>query len=85
MQKINLGHQKNRIDKIQKHCKKKKISQRQLAKLVPGLTQDRISKIFNGEIGHMTIDKLVVILVALDYKIEIKAKVKAKIKTGRAA
>lgn len=66
------------IDKIIKHCEKKKISQHQLARMVPGLTQDRVSKIFNGQIGHMTIDKLIVILVALDYKVEVKTKAKTR-------
>ena len=69
------------IDKIRTHCEKNKISQRQLAKMVPGLTQDRVSKIFNGQIGHMTIDKLVMILAALGFKVEVKAKAKS----GRAA
>ena len=65
------------IDEIKKCCEKKKISQRQLAKVVPGLTQDRVSKIFNGQIGHMTIDKLVTILAALNYTVKVKAKPKA--------
>jgi len=65
------------IDEIKNHCAKKKISQRQLAKDVPGLTQDRVSKIFNGQVGHMTIDKLVTILSALNYTVKVKAKPKA--------
>ena len=65
------------IDEIKSYCEKKKISQRQLAKDVPGLTQDRVSKIFNGQIGHMTIDKLVTILAALNYTVKVKAKLKA--------
>ena len=65
------------IEEIKTYCKKKKVSQRQLAKLVPGLSQDRISKIFNGQIGHMTIDKLITILAALNYTVKIKATHKA--------
>lgn len=45
-----------------------------LAKMVKGLTQDRVSKIFNGQIGHMTVDKLIAILISLNYKVEVKAK-----------
>ncbi len=62
----------NLVDTIREHCKKHKISQRKLASMVDGLTQDRISKIFNGHVSHMTVDKLVQILSALDYKLEIK-------------
>jgi len=64
------------VYKIKEHCIKKKISQRQLAKIVPGLTQDRVSKIFSGQIGHMTIDKLISVLTALDYEIQLKTKSK---------
>jgi len=64
------------VDKIKEHCQNKKISQRQLAKIVPRLTQDRVSKIFNGQIGHMTIDKLITILTALDYEVQLKTKSK---------
>ena len=62
------------VTKIKAHCEKNKISQRALAKLVPGLTQDRISKIFNDRIGGMTIDKLIQILSALDIKVNISLK-----------
>lgn len=62
------------VDTIKQHCEKCNISQRKLASMVEGLTQDRISKIFSGQVGHMTIDKLVQILSALDYQIKIKAK-----------
>jgi predicted XRE-type DNA-binding protein len=62
------------VTKIKAHCEKNKISQRSLAKLVPGLTQDRISKIFNDRIGGMTIDKLIQILSALDIKVNISLK-----------
>jgi len=62
------------VDKIKEHCIKKKISQRQLAKIVPGLTQDRVSKIFSGQIGHMTIDKLITILTVLGYEIQLETK-----------
>ena len=62
------------IKAIKKHCKENKISQRSLAKLVPGLTQDRVSKIFNEKIGHMTTDKLFEILNALDIAFNIVLK-----------
>lgn len=61
------------IGAIKDHCQKKKISQRQLASMVPGLSQDRISKIFTGQIGHMSIDKLVEIHSALKLKVIVKA------------
>jgi predicted XRE-type DNA-binding protein len=61
------------IQAIKDHCQKKKISQRQLASMVPGLSQDRISKIFTGHIGHMSIDKLVEIHSALKLKVSMKA------------
>jgi predicted XRE-type DNA-binding protein len=64
----------NLVEKIKLECRKKKISQRALAKKVPGLTHDRVSKIFNDQIGHMTIDKLIQILSAL--KIEMKVSYK---------
>jgi predicted XRE-type DNA-binding protein len=41
--------------------------------MVPQLTQDRVSKIFSGQVGHMTIDKLVTIASALEIKISLKA------------
>ena len=65
------------IDEIKAYCKKKKISQKQLAKRVLGLTQDRVSKIFNGQVSHMTIDKLILILASLNYTVKLKAKQKA--------
>jgi len=58
------------IEEIQSECKKRSISQRGLAKMVPGLTHDRVSKIFNGQIGHMTLDKLVEILGVLGVQTE---------------
>ena len=61
------------IEVIREQCQKKKITQRQLARLVPGLSQDRVSKIFNGHLGHMSIDKLVEINSALKIKVSIKA------------
>lgn len=64
------------VYKIKEHCIKKEISQRQLAKIVPGLTQDRVSKIFSGQIGHMTIDKLITILTVLGYEIQLETKSK---------
>ena len=62
------------IDTIKAYCKGHALSQRKLASLVPGLTQDRVSKIFSGQVGHMTIDKLVAILSALKIKVSIAAK-----------
>lgn len=59
---------------IRSYCEKNSISQKKLASLVPGLTQDRVSKIFTGQVGHMTIDKMIVILSVLKFKIEIKVK-----------
>jgi predicted XRE-type DNA-binding protein len=62
------------VNKIKAHCKKNKVSQRSLAKLVTGLSQDRISRIFNDQVGGMTIDKLVQILSALKIKVNISLK-----------
>jgi predicted XRE-type DNA-binding protein len=62
------------IDKIKSECGDKKISQRQLAKMVPGLTHDRISKVFNGQLSHMTLDKLIEILTTLHIKADLKLK-----------
>ena len=62
------------IEKIKIECSKQKISQRALAKKVPGLTHDRVSKIFNGQISHMTIDKLIEILSRLNIKATISFK-----------
>lgn len=68
---------KQLVKKIQLHCQKYKISQRSLAKQVPGLTQDRVSKMFNGQIGAMTIDKLIQILSALKIKVKVTLKTAA--------
>ncbi len=62
------------INTIRKYCDDHEVSQRKLASLVPGLSQDRISKIFSGQVGHMTIDKLVEILSVLKFKVAFKAK-----------
>lgn len=62
------------IDVIKEHCKENSISQRKLATMVPGLTQDRISKIFSGQVGHMTIDKLIEISSVLEIKVSVRAK-----------
>lgn len=62
------------IEMIKKFCEEHDISQRKLAAQVPGLTQDRISKIFSGQVGHMTIDKLVEITSALKIKVALKTK-----------
>ncbi len=60
------------IDRIKKICLENEISQRKLAKMVDGLTQDRISKIFSGQVGHMSLDKLIEILTALNIKVDLK-------------
>ncbi len=62
------------INKIKEICEENGISQRKLAKMVDGLSQDRISKIFTGQVGHMTLDKLVEILSALKVKVDFKLK-----------
>lgn len=62
------------VIKIKAHCEKNNISQRSLAKQVPGLTQDRISKIFSDRVGSMTIDKLVQILSTLNIKVSVSMK-----------
>jgi predicted XRE-type DNA-binding protein len=62
------------IDKIKEICEENGISQRKLAKMVDGLSQDRISKVFTGQVGHMTLDKLVEILSALKVKVDFKLK-----------
>ena len=62
------------IKTIRDHCEDNEVSQRKLASMVPGLSQDRVSKIFSGQVGHMTIDKLVEILSILKFKVAIKAK-----------
>lgn len=63
------------IDSIKKYCEVHNVSQRKLAAMVSGLTQDRVSKIFAGQVGHMTIDKLIEIMSALKIKVAIKSKV----------
>lgn len=60
------------IDSLRTYCHKHSISQRELARRVPGLSQDRVSKIFSGQVGHMTIDKLIEIMSILGMKITIK-------------
>ncbi len=62
------------IDAIKKHCTAHHVSQRKLAAMVPGLTQDRISKIFSGQVGHMSIDKLIEITSALKIKVAVRAR-----------
>lgn len=62
------------IDKIKSECEGRSISQRKLASLVPGLTHDRISKVFNGQVGHMTVDKLIEILTHLNIRANISFK-----------
>jgi len=62
------------IDVIKKYCEENGISQRKLASIVPGLSQDRVSKIFSGQVGHMTIDKLVGIMSSLKIKVSVSTK-----------
>jgi len=62
------------ITTLRQYCQEHGVSQRKLAAMVPGLSQDRVSKIFSGQVGHMTIDKLVEILSALKFKVAFKAK-----------
>lgn len=62
------------VETIRAYCEKHKVSQRKLASMVDGLSQDRISKIFSGQVGHMTIDKLIEILSALEINVTVKAK-----------
>ncbi len=62
------------INTIKCYCNDHEISQRKLAAMVEGLSQDRVSKIFSGQVGHMTIDKLVEILSALKFKVAFKAR-----------
>ena len=62
------------IGTIKNYCEDHEVSQRKLASMVSGLSQDRVSKIFSGQVGHMTIDKLVEILSVLKFKVAVKAK-----------
>ncbi len=62
------------VGTIKHYCSEHGISQRKLAGMVPGLTQDRVSRIFSGQVGHMTVDKLIEICSALQFKISLKAK-----------
>ncbi len=59
---------KELIGYIKDVCEKENISQRKLASMVEGFTQGHVSKIFSGQVGHMTIDKMVEILTALHIK-----------------
>ncbi len=62
------------VNTVKSYCEKNGLSQRGLARKVPGLSQDRVSKIFSGQVGHMTIDKLIEILSALDISVVVTAK-----------
>ena len=62
------------ISTIKRYCQAHDVSQRKLAAMVPGLTQDRVSKILSGQVGHMTIDKLVEILSALKIEVAFRTK-----------
>lgn len=62
------------IEIIKEYCLEHSVSQRKLASMVDGLTQDRVSKIFSGQVGHMTIDKLVEILSNLKFRVTMRAK-----------
>lgn len=65
---------KELIDAIKHYCEQEEISQRKLASMVDGLTQDRVSKIFSGQVGHMTIDKLIAITSALEIRVTVRAR-----------
>lgn len=62
------------IKTIRDYCEDNEVSQRKLASMVSGLSQDRVSKIFSGQVGHMTIDKLIEILSVLKFKVAVRAK-----------
>ena len=62
------------IEVLRNYCRENEITQRKLASMVPGLSQDRVSKIFSGQVGHMTIDKLVTILSTLNIKVSVSTK-----------
>ncbi len=63
------------VGAIKAHCKAHKISQRKLASMVPGLSQDRVSHFFNyGTSGGITIDKLIEISAALNIKFKLVRK-----------
>lgn len=63
------------VGAIKSHCEAHKISQRKLASMVPGLTQDRVSHFFNyGTSGGITIDKLIEIAAALGIKFKLVRK-----------
>ena len=65
------------IETIKSYCEKHSVSQRKLAGMVDGLSQDRVSKIFSGQVGHMTIDKLIEILSVLEINVGVVIKAKA--------
>ena len=78
-EEIGINHEtlkikKKLVGRIKSHCEENNISQRALARMVPGLTQDRVSRIFNGMVGGMTIDKLIQILSALKIKASLSLK-----------
>ncbi len=50
---------------IKAHCVKKRISCGALARAVPGLSAGRVSRMFTGYHGTVTIDKMVYILSIL--------------------
>ena len=60
------------VAEIKAHCHEHKISQRKLASMVPGLTQDRVSDFYRLPTGGgITIDKLLKIASALDIKFKL--------------
>lgn len=61
------------INAIRAHCKAHKISQRKLARMVPKMSQDRISDMYNGFGAGITIDKLVSVATALKIEVKITA------------
>lgn len=81
--RLGINHQVYEIkrklaDAIRQVCLQEGISQRNLAKLVPGMSQDRVSKIQRGLTGGMTIDKMIEIADALDLKAQFNVALKPK-------
>jgi predicted XRE-type DNA-binding protein len=62
------------IDLINNYCLENLIVKRRLASMIASSSQKKVSKIFNGEVGHFTVDELIEILSVLNLKIKISAK-----------
>lgn len=56
-------------DAIKVHCRKHGLSQRKLAGMVPGLTQDRVSDFFRFTTSGISLEKLLEIASVLKLKI----------------